>query len=378
MKNPNLIPKPFAQSEQKNDIPANHKSDQPSQKATWDTGFPQITMMPVTAGGLPPSGRDFNGILNQISDNIVHLSKGGKFKYSQEYADLIGGYPKGAILQSDDETREFQSLADNNKINFNKEPSEKINAAWKQVSTTQILDELNKKLNRSDVVQSVGSSKTQVMSQNAVTDALNTKQDKGDYATNPALNEVRKQANTANQNAVNANDNANRRLDKAQNGADIPDKGAFVDNLGLRDTVKQAQNAFPRTGGVINGNVDVTGYLSSTAVYEAGGIRVYSPINKPTPDDIGAYPKTGGVINGNVDVTGNVSGNGIYEAGGVRVYSPNNPPTEALLETNGWYRDTVNGVIIQWGNGIYSDGQLVKFPRPFSPISVFGDDKCEP
>ncbi|MBC8946780.1 hypothetical protein [Xenorhabdus indica] len=133
--------------------------------------------------------------------------------------------------------------------------------------------------------------------------------------------------------ATHANDNANRRLDKAQNGADIPDKGAFVDNLGLRDTVNQAQNA---------------------------------------------YPKTGGVINGNVDVTGNVSGNGIYEAGGVRVYSPNNPPTEALLETNGWYRDTVNGVIIQWGNGIYSDGQLVKFPRPFSPISVFGDDKCEP
>ncbi|MCC8367541.1 hypothetical protein J8V57_14895 [Xenorhabdus sp. PB61.4] len=93
MKNPNLIPKPFAQNGQKDAIPANHKSDLPSQKATWDTGFPQITMMPVTAGGLPPSGRDFNGILNQISDNIVYLSQGGKFKYSQEYADSTGGYP---------------------------------------------------------------------------------------------------------------------------------------------------------------------------------------------------------------------------------------------------------------------------------------------
>ncbi|WP_416778348.1 phage tail protein [Xenorhabdus budapestensis] len=32
---------------------------------------------------------------------------------------------------------------------------------------------------------------------------------------------------------THANDNANRRLDKAQNGADIPDKAAFVRNLGL-------------------------------------------------------------------------------------------------------------------------------------------------
>ncbi|MDC9599045.1 hypothetical protein PSI14_19960, partial [Xenorhabdus sp. XENO-2] len=113
MKNPNLIPKPFAQNGQRDEIPAGYKSDLPGQKATWDTGFPQITMMPVAAGGLPPSGRDFNGILNQISDNIVHLSKGGKYKFSPEYAVSIGGYPKGAILQSDDETREFQSLIDN-------------------------------------------------------------------------------------------------------------------------------------------------------------------------------------------------------------------------------------------------------------------------
>jgi hypothetical protein len=226
MKNPNLIPKPFAQNGQKDTIPENYKSDLPSQKATWETGFPQITMMPVTAGGLPPSGRDFNGILNQISDNIVHLSKGGKFKYSQEYADSVGGYPKGAILQSDDETKEFQSLIDNNKVNFNTEPTDKVNTAWKLVSTSDLLDELNKKLNRSDVVQSVGNGKAQVMSQNAVTDVLNTKQDKGDYATNTALNQV--------------NDNANTRLEKAKNGSDIPDAKEFVKNLGLGDSVYRA------------------------------------------------------------------------------------------------------------------------------------------
>ncbi|SIP74135.1 hypothetical protein XIS1_520048 [Xenorhabdus innexi] len=53
----------------------------------------------------------------------------------------------------------------------------------------------------------------------SITDALNTKQDIGDYATNAALNAV--------------NDNANSRLEKAKNGADIQSKPEFVKNLGF-------------------------------------------------------------------------------------------------------------------------------------------------
>ncbi|WP_274711800.1 phage tail protein, partial [Xenorhabdus bovienii] len=53
-------------------------------------------------------------------------------------------------------------------------------------------------------------------------------------------------ANTANQNATNANDNANKRLEKNQNGADIPNKPKFVENLGLAETKKQAENALPK------------------------------------------------------------------------------------------------------------------------------------
>ncbi|KOP35234.1 hypothetical protein AFK69_00145, partial [Xenorhabdus sp. GDc328] len=40
-------------------------------------------------------------------------------------------------------------------------------------------------------------------------------------------------ANTANQNAANANNNANTRLEKNKNGADIPNKPEFVENLGF-------------------------------------------------------------------------------------------------------------------------------------------------
>ncbi|WP_426576664.1 phage tail protein [Xenorhabdus stockiae] len=63
----------------------------------------------------------------------------------------------------------------------------------------------------------------------AVASGLDEKQDKGDYATNAALNQV--------------NDNANNRLEKAQNGADIPNTTAFVKNLGLAETKRLAENA---------------------------------------------------------------------------------------------------------------------------------------
>ncbi|WP_340621035.1 phage tail protein [Xenorhabdus siamensis] len=68
-----------------------------------------------------------------------------------------------------------------------------------------------------------------------------------------------------------------------------------MDNLGLRDTVKQAQNAFPRTGGSLSGNLNAAGYVKSGDGYDVvsgqdiravrhiyeQGERVYSPKNKP-------------------------------------------------------------------------------------------------
>ncbi|WP_340612143.1 hypothetical protein, partial [Xenorhabdus bharatensis] len=76
--------------------------------------------------------------------------------------------------------------------------------------------------------------------------------------------------------------------------------------------------------------------------------------NKPKPEEIGAYPKTGGVLNGNLEATGAIqSGEGqsiissldvwanryVLEKG-QRVYSPNNPQTDGHLAPEGWYRDT--------------------------------------
>ena len=209
MKNPKLIVKPFAKNGQKNVIPENYETSMESNQATWDQGFGQITMLPVAAGGLPPKGQDFNGIFNQISENIVYLSQGGRFKFSAEYAEAIGGYPKGAILQSDDEKKEYLSLIDNNKVDFN--TATDISASWKLVNTDDLLaqiaskqpkgdyatkTELNSglagkqptgdyatktdvglKLDKNAVVQNTGTSTENVMSQKSVTDELGKKFD---------------------------------------------------------------------------------------------------------------------------------------------------------------------------------------------------------
>ncbi|HAX5206073.1 TPA: phage tail protein [Escherichia coli] len=44
-------------------------------------------------------------------------------------------------------------------------------------------------------------------------------------------------------------------LSKDQNGADIPDKGAFIDNIGLQETVQRADNAVQKTGDSLSGGL---------------------------------------------------------------------------------------------------------------------------
>ncbi|EKH8506547.1 phage tail protein [Salmonella enterica] len=67
-------------------------------------------------------------------------------------------------------------------------------------------------------------------------------------------------------------------MQKDQNGADIPDKQKFIENLGLTGTVEQARNAVPSTR-------KVNGKALTTDITLTSG-------------DIGALPVTGGRLNG--------------------------------------------------------------------------------
>ncbi|SCC09724.1 Phage Tail Collar Domain, partial [Snodgrassella sp. R-53583] len=118
-KNPVLIPRPFAVNGSKNSIHDTRQAGQDPEDATWSDGFPNVTMQPVESGGLPPKGMDFNGIFNALSDTAVHLQKGGFFYFDKAYSDSFGGYQTGAILISDDNTKLFISISDNNTNNPN-------------------------------------------------------------------------------------------------------------------------------------------------------------------------------------------------------------------------------------------------------------------
>nr|WP_275354581.1 phage tail protein [Xenorhabdus bovienii] len=71
-----------------------------------------------------------------------------------------------------------------------------------------------------------------------------------DYNTvnKPTADDVNAYNKSETDSRVNAaNENANTRLEKNQNGADIPNKPKFVENLGLVGTVEQARNAVPNS-----------------------------------------------------------------------------------------------------------------------------------
>lgn len=94
---PDVITGPFASSESalKNTIPNTATG---TYNASMEEGFPAITMQPLELGGTPPDGRDFNGILNRVTQFYFQFQNGFQATYNANVASAIGGYPQGAIL----------------------------------------------------------------------------------------------------------------------------------------------------------------------------------------------------------------------------------------------------------------------------------------
>jgi hypothetical protein len=91
---------------------------QPSGLASLSTGFTETNFTPVASGGVPPWGKDFNGIFQLNTAWLQWYQAGGPIAYDAAYSAAIGGYPKGAIITSatTDGVR-WRSTADNNVTN---------------------------------------------------------------------------------------------------------------------------------------------------------------------------------------------------------------------------------------------------------------------
>lgn len=92
---PAIIPVPFAANGQKNSIP--ETVDTPgAPNASWSAGFPSITMINRQAGGKPPLGMDFNGVLNQLSSNAFFAQSGGLYPWDAALDYLTNAHVQGS------------------------------------------------------------------------------------------------------------------------------------------------------------------------------------------------------------------------------------------------------------------------------------------
>lgn len=86
--------------------------------ASLTDGFPPLTFQSEAAGGVPPFGEDFNGILNQLSLWCQWVTAGSPVFYNSSFSASIGGYPSGALLNQLANPRFYWvSLVDDNPSN---------------------------------------------------------------------------------------------------------------------------------------------------------------------------------------------------------------------------------------------------------------------
>ena len=117
---------PFAVSGTKNTIPT---SPTGTNKASFTEGFPPVTMQPISSGGIPPSGDDFNGLFYDYSSHVVWINAGGQYRFDSALSTAMGGYPKGMVLQNNAGSASYISLIDNNTNDFNSDASQ-IGVTW--------------------------------------------------------------------------------------------------------------------------------------------------------------------------------------------------------------------------------------------------------
>lgn len=128
--NPIFIPIAFAANGIKNLIQKVRQVGQDPEDFTWDEGAPLIAMTKIEDGGKAPKGQDVNGVLNALSEHVIYGQNGNRYTWSQDVVNEFGGYALGAIVQSNDTTKEFRSLVTNNTVN----PNNGLGGAWEVYS----------------------------------------------------------------------------------------------------------------------------------------------------------------------------------------------------------------------------------------------------
>ncbi|WP_336281093.1 hypothetical protein [Cronobacter dublinensis] len=123
---PKKQPVPFAVNGQRENLltttPAGDNT------ASYNSGFPPVTMILKAAGGLPPKGQDMNQILFELSALSRWFSTGTLNYFDSTFSAAIGGYPKDALVVSNDDSTIYISTIDANTNNPNS-----VTTGWKKL-----------------------------------------------------------------------------------------------------------------------------------------------------------------------------------------------------------------------------------------------------
>lgn len=85
--------------------------------ASYDAGFPAVTMILKAAGGLPPKGQDMNQILYELASVARWDGAGAGYPFDSAFAASVGGYPAGAKIPSTDSAGYWLNITDANSTN---------------------------------------------------------------------------------------------------------------------------------------------------------------------------------------------------------------------------------------------------------------------
>ncbi|MGD9424019.1 hypothetical protein ACLHDD_02320 [Pantoea sp. NSTU24] len=114
---PKLLPVPFADAGSKQDIPNDSQIGVTAGRASYTDGFPPLTRTPLAAGGVPPFGTDFNGVLNDVTAAVRWSQAGAGYPFNTAFNTAIGGYPKGARIPNSTLDGFWLNTTDSNSTN---------------------------------------------------------------------------------------------------------------------------------------------------------------------------------------------------------------------------------------------------------------------
>ncbi len=98
-------------------IPENSQVSIEAGAASLETGFPPACFTDPSAGGTPPFGSDFNGILFESTSWDQWFQSGGAVPYDAAFQSAINGYPINAVLKALAPGYYWRNVTDGNTTN---------------------------------------------------------------------------------------------------------------------------------------------------------------------------------------------------------------------------------------------------------------------